>query len=329
VQSSLANVEFLLGCGGVLMMRTGVSMVASRHSAFGWLFAATLALCAALPLAAGSQPTDRSRTRRAVSALRLYVLDCGAIHVADTARYELKREEVATSDLSVPCFLIAHPKGTLLWDVGAVPDSEWTPTGSKQVHRLELPDGQMRDIDLTRSLSEQLEELGYSPGAIQFLALSHYHYDHTANANTFAHATWLVRKVERDAMFGSPVPGTTRPATYAALKTSKTTILDAEQYDVFGDGNVVIKSAPGHTPGHQVLYLRLAKTGPVLLSGDLYHFPQERTLNRFPVFEFDKEQTRRTRVAIDRFLESTGAQLWIQHDFIANSALRKSPAFYE
>ena len=78
-----------------------------------------------------------------------------------------------------------------------------------------------------------------------------------------------------------------------------------------------------------MLYLRLAKTGPVLLSGDLYHFPQERTLNRFPVFEFDKDQTRRTHVAVEAFLKSTGAQLWIQHDAVANAALRKAPAFYD
>src|SRR3974377_978307 len=62
--------------------------------------------------------------------LRLYVLDCGSIHVADTARYELRREEVETSELSVACFLVVHPNGALIWDVGAVPDSEWQPTGS-------------------------------------------------------------------------------------------------------------------------------------------------------------------------------------------------------
>lgn len=261
--------------------------------------------------------------------MRLYVLDCGAIHVADTARYELRREEVDTSELSVPCFLIVHPKGALIWDVGAVPDSEWRPTGSAVVHRLSLPDGQTRDIPLVRSLGEQLAEVGYPASRIRFIALSHYHYDHTANANSFANSTWLVRRVERDAMFAVPAPGTTRPDTYSELKNARTVLIDTDQYDVFGDGRVVIKSAPGHTPGHQMLLLRLKNTGPVLLSGDLYHFPQERTLNRFPVFEFDKEQTRRTRIDMDGFLKATGASLWIQHDFIANAKLRKAPAYYD
>jgi len=63
-----------------------------------------------------------------------------------------------------------------------------------------------------------------------------------------------------------------------------------------------------HTPGHQVLYLKLAKTGGVVFSGDLYHYPEERTLDRVPTFEFNPEQTRATRVAIDTFLKKAGAQ---------------------
>lgn len=186
-----------------------------------------------------------------------------------------------------------------------------------------------RDIPLVRTLGEQLVELGYPPSKIGYIALSHYHYDHTANANSFVDSTWLVRRVERNAMFAAPAPGTTRPDTYAQLKSAKTILIETNQYDVFGDGSVVIKFAPGHTPGHQMLLLRLKNTGAVLLSGDLYHFPQEKALNRFPVFEFDREQTRRTRMEIDDFLKTTGASLWIQHDYIANGKLRKSPAFYD
>jgi N-acyl homoserine lactone hydrolase len=295
------------------------------HRVIPRVLAALLVLL--VPFAAGASAS--SPAAKLPELLRLYVLDCGAIHVADTARYELGREEVETSELSVACFLVVHPKGALIWDVGAVPDSEWQPTGSNVVHHLSLPDGQTRDIPLMRPLGEQLTELGYPPSKIRYIALSHYHYDHTANANSFTDSTWLVRRVERNAMFATPAPGTTRPDTYARLKSAKTILIETDQYDVFGDGSAVIKSAPGHTPGHQMLLLRLKNTGPVLLSGDLYHFPQERALNRFPVFEFDKEQTRRSRMAIDDFLKTIGASLWIQHDFIANSKLRKAPAFYD
>ena len=109
-----------------------------------------------------------------------------------------------------------------------------------------------------------MAEVGYSPSDITYLALSHYHYDHTANANEFAASTWLVRQVERDAMFAEKPLGPTQPSTYSALRQSKTLILKADEHDVFGDSNVIIKAAPGHTPGHQVLYLKLAKTGGVM-----------------------------------------------------------------
>jgi glyoxylase-like metal-dependent hydrolase (beta-lactamase superfamily II) len=98
---------------------------------------------------------------------------------------------------------------------------------------------------------------------------------------------------------------------------------------VFADGTVIIKSAPGHTPGHQVLYLKLMKTGAVMLSGDLYHYPEERVLDRVPTFEFDAVQTRASRVTIEAFLKKTGAQLWIQHDLNSNQKLKKSPNFYD
>ena len=52
----------------------------------------------------------------------------------------------------------------------------------------------------------------------------------------------------------------------------------------------------------------------MLLSGDLYHYPEERTLDRVPTIDVDGEATRASRQAMDAFMEETGAVLWIQHD---------------
>ena len=269
-----------------------------------------------------------SSAKPAAPGLRLYVFDCGTLK-ADPARFRLKPEEVATTNLSVPCFLVVHPRGKLMWDPGAVPDLDWTPTGGPVTHHLVLPDGTARDLTLRKRLIAQLEEVGYAARDIEYLAFSHYHYDHTANANAFAGATWLVRQVERDAMFAEELPGVIQPAYYAALKTGKTVIVKDDEHDVFGDGSVIMKFAPGHTPGHQVLYLRLPRTGGVVLSGDLYHFPEARTLKRVTIFDFDQAQTVVSREAIEAFLTKTGAQLWIQHDDIGNNRLKKAPDYYE
>jgi glyoxylase-like metal-dependent hydrolase (beta-lactamase superfamily II) len=227
------------------------------------------------------------------------------------------------------CFLVKHPKGTLMWDVGAVADGSWTPTGSPVRMHLVLPDKQERDVTMVKPLKAQLIESGYSPAEITYLALSHYHWDHIANANDFAGSTWLVRQAEKDVMFSSPNPERTIRDNYNALANSKTVIVDKDEYDVFGDGKVILKLSAGHTPAHQVLFVDLPRTGPVVLAGDLYHYPEERTLNRIPVRDFDKTQTVASRAALEIFLKEKGAQLWIQHDITAHEKLKKAPDFYD
>jgi len=274
------------------------------------------------------QAVPRARRAAVVESVRLYVLD-GGILESDPGRYRLKAEEVATSQLSVAAYLIVHPGGTLMWDAGAIADDSWMPTGRPVSRHLVLSNGQDRRVTIRSPLKTQLAAAGYTPADITYLALSHYHWDHVANANDFASATWLVRQSERDGLFPQPPIVPPQPATYAYLQNSKTTIVTTDEHDVFGDGTVVIKSTPGHTPGHQVLYVKLAKTGGVVLSGDLYHYPEERTLNRLPTTEFDEAQTRRSREALETFLKQTGARLWIQHDLVAHDRLKKAPEYYE
>ena len=262
-----------------------------------------------------------------VTSPRLYVFDCGMLE-GDPIRFNLKREEMATTDMSVACYLVVHPKGTLMWDTGAVPDADVKSENQRTRYHVVLANTD-RYVTLTKSLKRQLAGAGFTPKDIDYLALSHYHWDHTANNNDFASATWLVRQVERDAMFAAKPPDLVQPSTFAALKNSKTIIIKSDDYDVFGDGTVVMKAAPGHTPGHQVLFVKLARTGPVVLAGDLYHYPEERALDRVPTFDADPAQNRKARAAVDAFVKRTGAQLWIQHDFKGNAALKKSPAFYD
>ena len=290
--------------------------------------AAVLAAFAAAGISPATPASGQARRPETPRSVRLYVLDGGTLQ-SDPARYRLTKEDVGTTELSVGAFLIVHPKGILMWDTGAVPDSDWTPTGKPVPQRIVLPDSQERFVTITTPLGAQLKAAGYSAADVTHLALSHEHWDHTANANAFAKATWLVRQVERDAMFVPMPVGAVRPATYASLRNAKTVIVTADEHDVFGDGTVILKAAAGHTPGHQVLYLKMAKTGAVVLSGDLYHYPQERTLDRLPTFEFNEAQTRAARMAVEAFLKKTGAELWIQHNVATHAKLKKAPAYYE
>ena len=124
--------------------------------------------------------------------------------------------------------------------------------------------------------------------------------DHTANTNDFAKSTWRVRQVERDADVRGQAAGP-RSAEHVLGDAQCEDDDREDDHDVFGDGTVVLKVTPGHTPGHQVLYVKLAKTGGVVLSGDLYHYPEERTLNRIPTFD-DNQQQQTGAFAPDRLV---------------------------
>jgi glyoxylase-like metal-dependent hydrolase (beta-lactamase superfamily II) len=283
------------------------------------------AVCGALVLVATAA---RAQQRSAEPApLRLYVLDGGEL-VSDPGNYDLSEQDVRTRNLSIAAYLVVHPRGILLWDAFGVADDERQPGGTGTEQTIVRSDMQNRYITLGPPLGDQLAAAGVAPQDVTHLALSHYHWDHTANANVFAHATWLVHANERAEMFGSP-GGSARPATYSALATSPTVLVDTPEYDVFGDGRVILKAAPGHSPGHQVLYVALERTGGVVLSGDLYHYPEERSLDRLPVSEYDREQTVASRRSVEDFLADRHATLWIGHDLIAHRALRKSPEFYD
>ena len=263
-------------------------------------------------------------------ALKLYVLDLGELE-ASPANYNLLESEVQTTSMSLSAYVIVHPRGVLLWEAGAVPENERVMEGIGARQIVIRSDKAERPVILGPSMLEQMAQIGLSPAEVTHLALSHFHWDHTANANLFAHATWLVRPEELAAMFpDAPMSNSARPLTYAALKDSSNTVLvHDEEHDVFGDGRVILKAARGHSAGHQVLYLDLANTGAVVLSGDLYHYPEERSLGRLPVADYDGEQTRQSRVELEAFLVRRNAQLWIEHDLVAHRERRKAPAFYD
>ncbi len=225
-------------------------------------------LAAAVFTAFGFSPANAQQPRKPQppQSLRLYVLDCGKITPASVEAYGLKPSEMANTEMITPCFLIVHPRGTMIWDTGEIPDSAFQSGVSPQTQGA---------FTVDRPLLPQLAAIGYTPADITYLALSHYHGDHVANASLFARSTWIVQKGDRDPIL-APRPAeppragrVADPKYFAGLADSKTVLLNGEDHDVFGDGAVVIKSTPGHTPGHQSLFLELANTGNVLLSGDL------------------------------------------------------------
>jgi glyoxylase-like metal-dependent hydrolase (beta-lactamase superfamily II) len=253
-----------------------------------------------------------------VGSPRLYVIDCGTLVYNRPEDYSLTREQVADTNMSVPCFLVIHPAGILLFDTGLSDRL----VGRPLYENVDEGYGQIK----FNTLRGQLADIGVAPSDITYLAISHSHWDHVGNANDYAGSTWLTQKAELDFMFG-PQADPVYVASYAQLRNARRIVFEGD-HDVFGDGTVVLKFTPGHTPGHQALYVKLAKTGGVVISGDLYHYAEERTLHRMPKEE-EGTGTPASREAMERFLKEKRAQLWIGHSTAFFKNAIKSPGWYD
>lgn len=254
------------------------------------------------------------------SEVKLTVFNCGELRFSDVTAFGLTHTETDVREMFVPCYLIEHPQGRLLWDSGL-------PLAVAGQGEMDVPGGG-RMIYAT-SIVEQLAEQGLNPGDIDLLAISHFHFDHVGAANAFAAAQLLIQQTEFDAAFTHPEKFPMFDTSlYPDLHSAPKRLLNGD-HDVFGDGLVTIISAPGHTPGHQVLLVRLKNTGPILLSGDLYHFRVTRELKRTPVFNTDADATLKSMDRVEGVIKGSGATLWIEHDMALAKALRLAPAFYD
>jgi N-acyl homoserine lactone hydrolase len=254
----------------------------------------------------------------APTGIRLYVLDCGRIDARDMGMFDDSGAlDGKPGTMSVPCFLIRHPKGILLWETGLGDTIADHPGG------IDFAPGIHGSVRI--KLVDQLGALGLKPSDIDYLAFSHWHIDHTGNANLFGHATWILQRRELAAATGPTPPPFESLAPVSAYRNARIRVVDGDT-DVFGDGNVQLLLLPGHTPGHQALQLRLPRAGVVLLSGDLYHSREARQLRRVPRVNVDRAATLASMDRFEAIAARTHARVVIQHDPRDIAALPHFPA---
>ncbi len=245
--------------------------------------------------------------------LRLYVFNCGTILMPDVSMFGISNDDTDVRELIVPCYLIQHDEHLMVWDAGLPAVAVGDTSGNS---RYEV------------SFIDQLKAMNITPEDVDFASYSHFHYDHVGMANEFKSATLLIQEAEAIAAFNNFANNPVfRPELYSEIQESTRVTMNGD-YDVFGDGSVRIISAPGHTPGHSALYLELENFGPLILSGDLYHFEASRALRATPVFNTNAEESLRSMDKIEALIEETGATFWIEHNKALAETLNMAPAFY-
>jgi N-acyl homoserine lactone hydrolase len=258
------------------------------------------ALCCTLALTAAAAVFAPAAA--AEPDVALYAIDCGRMSLPDADAFaDDGAYKGVAKNLVVPCYLVRHPKGDLVWDTGlpeAMADAPTKPAG----------------MSMSRKLSDQLKDLSLTPADIEFIAVSHSHFDHIGNGGLFAGSTWIVDADERAHAFRPAArAGAQQFGAYSALENAKTALIEGDaSYDVFGDKSVTIIQTPGHTPGHTVLLVRL-KSGPVLLTGDMWHIADSRPNRRVPRFNSNRDQTLKSMDLVEKTAADTKARVILQH----------------
>ena len=246
------------------------------------------------------------------AAAELIGMDCGRITMMDLSLFASSGEyDGRQNDAADMCFLVRHSDGNFMWDAGLPDALNANPEG--------VVNGPFH-LSVPKTLASQLEAAGVAPADIEFFSISHSHFDHVGNAAMFAGSTFLVDKDERTFMFRNDARANDETfALIAPLEEAETIEFNGD-YDVFGDGSVVILDMPGHTPGHKSLLVK-TENETYLLTGDLYHLEEARQKRTIPQFNTDADQTLTSMDRFEALVEEHDARVILQHSLNDMKAL--------
>ena len=173
-------------------------------------------------------------------------------------------------DIMIPInmWIIDHPMGLIVYDTGnnvAISDGNCTSHWNEGFCGLLQPSQTRADV-----IDKILERVGFSVGDVKIVITSHSHLDHIGNIEMFPDAIHVIQKKE---LYQAWWPekfqrgGAHVVADYDDARDFTYFELNGD-YDLFGDGSVVVVSTPGHTLGHQSVKVRMAETGTVILTQD-------------------------------------------------------------
>ncbi len=155
-------------------------------------------------------------------------------------------------------------------------------------------------------LMERLGEMGVQPEDISQVVITHAHTDHFNGATrleggryvpTFPHARYYLSRADWDALDASGwLQRPDAPASHTLVPLAEQGALELVDGDYELGQGIRLVSAPGETPGHQLV--RVESAGQVLYClGDLYHHPVEVEQPTWMQVGIDRDATIRTRAA--------------------------------
>ena len=240
-------------------------------------------------------------------------------------------------DISTYAHLIKHGDTWMMFDtstsdvIATIPNGSPT-SGVEGIRWMKTP-GQ--------TMTAQLKLVGITPADIKLIGISHQHPDHTGNVSLFKNSTVLIQRLEYEQMMAAgrspqgPSPMQVPGAPITIFERNHPVRLLDGDYDVFGDGSVLLFYVGGHTVGSMVCLVHLKNTGYVLLSGDAVHFRSNFDTRRIPRLERANDENHwlwSVPIAFERvaaLMSYYKAELWVHHDTEDYKGRKFAPKYYE
>ena len=265
--------------------------------------------------------------------MRLYVFSSGWLTLDKSGL-----QTGATGKITVPVafFLIKHPKGNVLFETGnndkiITDPTYWGPLAAA------LEPGRSPDV----AIDVQLDKIGVKPSDINYVILGHMHLDHAGNVGKFPGATIVYQRDEIVNAFW-PKPGygcCYITADFAGLRNdvgqsqvSRQKVIELNgDLDLFGDGSVYIHRQVSHTPGSQMVVVRLPKTGPVVLTSDVCYLMENLEKDILPSVSlaYDPAGMLDGYAWVKHLMSAEGADVIFAHDAETFKKHKQAPEYYE
>jgi glyoxylase-like metal-dependent hydrolase (beta-lactamase superfamily II) len=266
--------------------------------------------------------------------MKLYVFSSGPLTIDKSA---LQTGGQGKITVPVAFFLIKHPKGNVLFETGnndkiITDPTYWGPLAAMLSAASRSPDV---------AIDAQLAKIGMKPADINYVVLGHMHLDHAGNVSKFPTATIVYQRDEIVNAFW-PKPGfgcCYITGDFAQLRNdvgqgnpAKQKVIELNgDLDLFGDGSLYIRRQVGHTPGSEMMLVRLPKTGPVILTSDTCYLMENLQKDILPsvALAFDPAGILNGYAWIKQLMATENADVIFAHDPDTFNKHKHSPEFYE
>ena len=201
--------------------------------------------------------------------------------------------------MPVPVFQIVYPGGTAIVDTGM----------DKASFDQMFPGGSFS--------TESYDRLQSAMRHSQTILLTHEHLDHIAG---LAHSPYLDELLPKVILVRQQIGGLTSDTGLTPERLARLTPLDYDPYHLVAPGLVLVKAA-GHSPGSQMVYLRLQNGNEFLLVGDVvWNMESLARLRGRPLFislllQEDRSATQNQLRTLYNLSQSEPVHLLISHDY--------------